>query len=178
LLDERYADCGCERWSLRGLLYRPVRGDELVVRIVTSPDGFDQDTGELLTQKLSSVYSRGLSMVREGASEAEIRATIDELTINAGVERQLVGAVIIRVDQIRLLDSPPRCFCVYDTHAPEKTHHADLLGTFPRHVSNNQSRRIRDERRYHLCALFRDHLAQASTPDEVVVAVQYARQSQ
>ena len=116
-------------------------------------------------------------MVREDASDAEIRATIDELISNAAVEQQLVGAVIVRARHIRSLDSPLRSFCIYDTYAPDKKHHADLLGTFPRNLSNSQSRKTCDDRRYHLRDLFSDHLAHASTPDEVVIAVQRARQA-
>ncbi len=103
-LDAHRADCGCERWSLRGLFRRRVFDQELIIRVITSPDGYDTETKEILTRKLTALYSSGVSILRESSSEDEIRLTVSELTSGGAEPQSLVGAVVLTASQVRQLD--------------------------------------------------------------------------
>ncbi len=174
-LDAHRADCGCERWSLRGLFRRRVFDQELIIRVITSPDGYDTETKEILTRKLTALYSSGVSILRESSSEDEIRLTVSELTSGGAEPQSLVGAVVLTASQVRQLDPRQRGYCIYDTHAPRRRCHADMFGTFPVQGSNKERERFKERRRYALRDLMAAHLLEADTIEKLIAAVQAAR---
>jgi len=175
VLDMHHPNCGCERHSLRGLFRKPVSDNELIVRIVTAPDGYDERTNEILTARLTALFSSGVSVIRENASEAEIRSTILELTNEAAEARRLVGAVILKASNVRFLDQATRAYCVYDTRERNKAHHADIVCTRADGPSNSARKKIDERRRYALRGLMATHLHLASTADEVINLIRGAR---
>lgn len=129
-LDDAFPACACEPWALTEVGGPGVANGELVARILTSPDQYDEATSTILTQKLTHLYSLGLSVIRQGASDAEILGTIEELMTKAVEPRNLVGAVIIGVQSLRdYVDGDVRWFGVYATDDRGKVHHVDVLGT-------------------------------------------------
>jgi hypothetical protein len=148
-LDAAFPVCECEQWSLSETHANPIADDELIARILTSPDGYNETEHTIVTSKLSDIYSLGMSVIRQGASDAEILATIGELTSSAHDERNLVGAVLLETKEVRAYLDDERWFGVYATDDRGKSHHGDILGTFP-DVSNNQKQKITGRRRYRL----------------------------
>lgn len=152
-LDAAFPKCACEPWSLQNVGGNGVASNELVARVFTSPGGYNEDEG-ILTGKLTQLYAMGLSVIRQGASDAEIEATIDELTTaNPSDVQTLVGAVVINVQSLRdYANDDERWFGVYATDDGSKLHHVDILGTTPQGASNNAQRRASRDRRYKLAA--------------------------
>lgn len=165
--------CGCEQTSLRNPPGNPVGNDELIIRVLTSPDGFDVTNGEILTRKLTALFSSGVSVIRQGASDIEIRQTVSELT-NAAEPNCLVACVLVRVSAIRSLEGPERSFCVYDTEDSLKSHHADIVCPMPNMVSKNQNRRKEEERRRSLRLVFEQHIKIVSDVKELISAIREA----
>lgn len=172
-LDAHSPNCGCEAHSFAGTSGKPVANEELIVRVVTSPDGYDMEAGELLTSKLTALFSSGVSIIRQGASDDEIKLTVQELTSTAE-PRSLIGAVIVQASQVRFLDQSGRSYCVYDTPDRGKTHHADLMCTMPNQGSNSEKKRLMTERRHALKELFMNHLVRSSTVEDLIAVVRQA----
>ncbi len=131
-LDAAFPQCTCEPWSLTSSGGPGLQDDELVARILTSPDAYEEDTSTILTSKLTQIYAMGMSVVRQGASDAEIASTVQDLLSNASEVRKLIGAVVIGVSALRAYandDDAARWFGVYATDDRGKTHHVDVLGT-------------------------------------------------
>jgi len=149
LLDKEWPGCECERESLQSEGGKPVADDEVVARILTSPEGYDITTRALVATKLQSVYSCGLSVIRSGASDAEISNTVDQLT-RASETSSLVGAIVLPVADIRALRDEEAWFGVYATDDGNKTHHVDIAGTWPNSGSNKEKRKRQDDRRMRL----------------------------
>lgn len=174
LVDQHFPKCACEAVSLQGSGGEPVGPDERIARIVTSPASYNLTTGQFLTGKLTSVYSVGLSVIREGASDQEIRETVSELTNLAADNQSLVGAVVASAREVRDLQDAERWFAVYATDAGTKQRHADLAGTFPTGLSNTQKKKAIDNRRYRLAEMFEKHLVLATDIDELLVELRAA----
>lgn len=173
-LDAEAPGCICEAVSLRAEGGPPVGADELVARILTSPDGFDEDAGLILHQKLLACYSLGLSVLRQGATDQEITLTIEILTQGLEHPRTLFGAALTRVSDIRQLDAGERFFAVYATDAPYNDHHADIMGTAPKAESKNQARKAETSRRKKLRDLIQTKLLPASNPPSLIAALRSA----
>lgn len=144
-IDGHAPACGCEVHSLRNPACLPVCNDELVIRVLTSPDGYETSNGEVLTRKLTALFSSGVSLIRQGASDDEIKQTVAELTTTAE-QNSLIGCVLVKASAIRLLEFPERSFCVYDTEDNGKTHHADILCTMPNQEAKSQDKRKNEAR--------------------------------
>lgn len=130
-LDNAFPECACEIWSLTQGNGPGVQSEEVVARILTSPDSYDENTSTIITQKLTQIYSLGMSIIRQGASDQEIIDTVTDLLGNAQEARKLVGAVVIGVEKLRSYandDDNRRWFGVYATDDRGKSHHGDVLG--------------------------------------------------
>lgn len=153
----------------------PVRDDELVIRVLTSPDGYDTSQGEVLTRKFTALFSSGVSLIRQGASDDEIRQTIGGLTSTAE-PNSLIGCVLVRASAIRLLEAPERAFCVYDTEDGGKTHHADILCPMPNQASRSQDKRKNEARRRTLRELFEKHIKRVTDIQDLIAVIRGAEQ--
>lgn len=171
-LDAYSPQCGCEKESLHPDGGTPVDDDELIVRVVTGPDSFDN--GEILRNRLTALFSSGVSMIRQGASDAEIRQTVEELTERTAEQRLLIGAVILKAYQVRFLQPERRCFCVFDTPQGGKKRHADIMCPMPNEESNTQNRRWQTDKREALQRLFMEHLHMANTPESLLATIRAA----
>lgn len=131
VLDAAFPRFGCEPWSLRAVGGVGIPNSELVARVLTSPDDYDESTSTIISGRLTQIYAMGMSVIRQGASDAEISTTVSEL-LNGGAEsRKLFGAVVITAEQLRSYasDDTLRWFGVYATDDRNKVHHADVFGT-------------------------------------------------
>lgn len=173
LLDEYYPQCQCEPHSLQAEGGEPVGAGDLLARIVTTPAHYDLTTDELLTAKLTSAYSVGLSVIRSGASDGEIMETIDAMLDGQAEGQSLIGAIVVDTKSIREMCSPngDRCFGVYATDAGTKTHHADITGAFPDMGSNSASKKEQSARRRRLRDLMAGKMVRAESPDELLSAL-------
>lgn len=148
-LDTAFPVCACEKWSLADAHPLPVADDELIARILTSPEGYDETENTIVTKKLSDIYSIGMSVIRQGASDDEILGTISDLTEKAADESSLIGAVLLEAKELRAYLDEERWFGVYATDDRKKLHHGDVFGTFPQ-GSKSQRLKITGRRRYRL----------------------------
>jgi len=172
-LDAQHPNCACEPCSLRIAGGTPVTDDEVVARIITSPSDYNEDTGDVLTRRLTSLYGAGVSLVRSGASDDEIKETIFQLTGGPAAQNKLVGAAILKALDIRRLGNPEKWFCVYDTNAGEKKHHGDIAGTSPS-GTNSQIEKQQKVRRYKLKDELSNKLVLAADTDALIVAMRAA----
>jgi len=149
-LDVAHPHCACECHSLCEDGHGPVADEDVLARILTSPDGYDIDAREIVTGKLTQVYSCGLSVVRRGASDNEILETIHRLVNGQHEPQELFGAAIFAADQIRGMGDGTRWFGVYATDDEAKKHHGDIAGTTPKAASKKAVKNEKTRRRYQL----------------------------
>lgn len=152
----------------------PVNDNERIARILTTPGNFDVTTRELLTRSLTSVYSCGLSVIRSGISDEEIRLTVDQLVNHQAEPQTLYGAALVSVEQVRAMSEDCRWFGVYSTDDGAKQHHVDILGTTASGESKSQRRKIHDERRYSLRDVLGATVLQAGNVDELIAQLRAA----
>lgn len=141
-LDEAFPSCYCEPWSLTETGGPGIDDGGLIARILTSPDAYSETTATILTERLTHLYSMGMSVVRAGASDQEIADTVNNLLTNAAEQKRLVGAVVLPASAFRTYandDDASRWFAVYATDDRGKLHHGDVFGT--RCSKKQQSRR-------------------------------------
>lgn len=135
-LDAAFPNCACEECSLVDGLSAAISNEELLARVLTTPGGYSND--EILTQKLTSAAGPGLSVIRKGASDAEILDTISNLIDGQAIPQELLGAAVFSAEDLRTLGKPDRWFGVYHTPDAGKLHHADVLATTPSGSKNQQ----------------------------------------
>lgn len=128
-LDAAYPRCSCEVHSLVSADNTAIGAEERLARILTTPGMYD--AGQILTQKLTSAWASGVSIIREGSSDAEISETIRQLVEEAAEPQKLLGASVFRAAEIMAIGAPDRHFAVYHTPAPAKERHGDILATTP-----------------------------------------------
>lgn len=126
-----------------------------------------------MTKKLTSTYFKGLSVIRQGASDAEIIATVQKL-MSAPEAGSLYGAIVVTATTVRSCGSPAKHFCVYDTDAPEAVSHGDIVGTFDQSLSKNAWGKEQGRRRYALRDALLPFVVEASTPGELLIALRTA----
>lgn len=165
-LDAAFPNCFCEPWSLVADERPAVAPDEPMARILTTPGSYQ--AGEILTQKLTAAWAGGVSVIRAGASEAEIKATIDQLVNHAADSQTLLGAVVFRGIEIASFGAGDRHFGAYHTPDGEKSHHADILATMPL-GTNSQKKRIQSERRRALRDFLQPRIIFEGNEDELIV---------
>jgi hypothetical protein len=85
--------------------------------------------GELRPELAQQVDIGGLSVLREMASNAEFKHTLEQLKRNTpvGKERFFYGVISFPAAAVRY-QKRGRFLCVYDTALVEKPHHADVMG--------------------------------------------------
>lgn len=172
-IDAAFPGCACEPFSLQASGGDGVSNDELLARVLTSPDAYDEKTSSILTQKLMAVYSLGLSVIRQGAADAEILGTIDQLLQGQAEPRKLVGAILFSTRIIRSYDAASRWFGVYATDDDHKQHHVDIIGTTPA-GSTSQSKKLKNERRYRLADDLRQYVIFADQRDALLAELRDA----
>lgn len=167
-LDAAFPQCFCEPWSLVSDGYNGVANNEVVARVLTTPGMYD--AGLILTQKLTSVSAGGASLIRTGASDAEILNTITNLLMNAAEPQTLLGAAVFSAGNVRSLGQPERHFGVYHTPDGAKTHHVDLLATALA-GSRSAQKKIERDRRYQLRDFMMPTIVAANDPDDLLMAL-------
>ena len=109
-----------------------------------------------------------MSILREGASEVEFRSTL-ELRLKKSTQR-FQGVVSFRCDRVRnlLADANTdrrligdRLYCVLDTDAQGRPHHADVFVTVPRPSNNISLKAAFRRQRHRLMALLREDFVAA-----------------
>lgn len=165
-IDAQFPLGACEIYSLSVPERSPIHDDEIVARVLTAPGDWAHD--ELVTQKLTNLYFKGLSVIRAGASDSEILATIQTLMSAKGVE-SLVGAVVLTAGSVRQSGTPNKYFSLYDTDAPNAVAHGDIVGTFDASLSRNQWTKESARRRYALRDQMVQQIVTADTPTALLV---------
>lgn len=143
-LDDAFPNCGCEPWSLVAANEDHVADDEPLARILTAPWMYDE--GQMLTSRLTQVSAGGVSLIRAGATDAEILSTIDNLLNGQADPQTLIGAAVFGAHRIRSLGDPEKFFGIYHTEAPGKVRHADILATRPSGTRSAQKKAEKDRR--------------------------------
>ena len=169
-LDAAFPGCACEPWALTALGGDGVANHELIARVLTSPDSYDEPTETIMTQKLTQIYAMGMSVIRQGASNEEIVSTAEDLLTSAAEQRKLIGAIIMTAAQLRAYVNEAdlaRWFGVYATDDRGKAHHGDIFGT---KVSKGQQQK----RRYKLAVDMLPLIVKAETPERLVAALREA----
>lgn len=167
-LDAHSPQCACESHTLGSEKAEPVVDDEIIIRVLVSPDHIDLDTDELMSNRLTAVHSSGLSVLRQCASDDEIRLTVHQLTQETAEPNTLYGAAIMRASEIRSLNEDNlKWFCVYDTYADQKPSHADVFGTTPL-GSKSSIRKQKSDRRGVLAQVIIDNLIRAEEVDDLI----------
>lgn len=144
---------------------------ERLARIITTPAEYNAEQKVLERAKLTQIHTRGLSLIRSGAPDDEILATIAMLT-SAEDKQELVGAVVIPAETIRGCGQPEKHFAVYDTDGTAGglplTKHADLAGTFMAGLSTSAWKTEVSRRRKALVELMQANLLRAAEPQELL----------
>ena len=137
--------------------------------MLTTPGDYDDTIQDLVSGKLTNCYSRGLSIIRTGASDDEILETISVL-LAAEDAKGLVGAVVLPASVIRDIGGRQHHhFCVYDTDTPNGAqYHADIVGTFDPQASNSAWKKTQPKRRYALRDEMRKYIVEATTPTDLL----------
>lgn len=167
ILDAAHPHCCCEEVALMPNGGVGVSNTERIARILTS-DGDENNPDSILRSTLSSVYSCGLSTVRQGATDQEILETINLLTDAKNPVKFLVGASLLNVSEARAFNAGNRWFGIYATEDELKTHHADILGTAPPAPSNSALRREQSHRRNALRLAMLPNIILSSDPGELI----------
>lgn len=170
-LDEAFPEGVCQAYSLSDPERTRIADDELIARVLTDPGGWKE--GEILTAKLTNCFSRGLSVIRQGAADAEILSTVDAL-LRASDNQALIGAVVMPASEVRAVGDPIKQFCVYDTDAPEMVAHGDIVATMVRGMSNSAGRAEESARRRALRDRMTERIVLAATPNDLLVALRGA----
>ena len=169
-LDRAFPQCKCEANALRLKGGVGVSGSEKLARVFTDPTSYTLSASAIVGAKITSVYSAGLSTIRQGASDQEIYDTIATL-LSGGEETQtLVGAAVFETSVIREFYGSDRWFGVYATDDGNKQHHADVLGTCPQ-ASKSQLKKLQSRRRNELRKMMEASLIYESDPADLVTAL-------
>lgn len=166
-LDEAFPNCVCEAWSLTEKGGPGIGNDEPVARILTTPDHFNEADQTIVTQKLTQLYAMGMSVIRMGASDEEIKQTVDDLLSSGAEPRKLYGAIVVPAEKIRSYaneDDLARWFGVYATDDRGKEHHGDVFGT-------SVSRNKQQKRRHLLATDLLSYIVRAESKDDLVTAL-------
>lgn len=168
-LDSVFPRCACEVWSLTEAGGDGVDDGEVVVRILTSPNAYNLDTATIITERLTVLYSAGLSVIRQGASNDEIIKTIETLLIGGAEQKSLVGAIVMQAAKFRsYANDDDRWFGVYATDDCGKAHHVDVLGTTPIAESKGAVSREKKARRYKLALDMQPYVVFDSEPERLI----------
>lgn len=166
--DALFPECCCEGHSLTSDR-SGVAPNELIARIFTTPDSYQQDKKEIIWNKLVRAFSDGLSMFRSGCSADEIRTAVERLTTSGAEPTTLAGVTLMAASTVRAVGTPSRWFCVYDTDAAEFSIHADVIGTWPdRTLSKTKTEAEKQIRLRSLRDAFNTSFVPSSSADELI----------
>ena len=165
-LDRACPNCICEVHSLRSKGGDGVDDTEILARVFTDPASYSQSTSTIVSAKITSVHSAGLSTIRQGASDQEISDTINTL-LSSGETQSLVGAAVFTTSAIREFGDLDRWFGVYATDDDNKEHHVDVLGTCPS-GSNKEVKNLKSARRSELRKMLEVCIVFSSDPTELI----------
>lgn len=163
-LDEAFPNCSCEPWSLTETNGQGIPNHEIVARVLTSPDDYNESTATIITSRLTQIYAMGMSLIRQGATDQEIRDTVVELLNGGAEERRLVGAIVTDAKLYRSFtnnDDQARWFGVYATDSMGKQRHGDVLGL-------TVSKTAQSKRRHKLAAELKPFIVPATEIEELL----------
>lgn len=161
-------DCACEVFALTAAGGDGLSNETVLARVLTYPRGVDATTGELVAKRLLGIHMSGLSVVRTGASDAEIIETVRTLVGDQAETQTLVGAAIFTAGEIRKFDENGRWFGVYATDVPNNLHHADILGTMPAGQSKTKTRDEMKVRQRALSQLLKGNLVKSDDETDLI----------
>ncbi|WP_146073990.1 hypothetical protein [Methylobacterium sp. 190mf] len=123
---------GCELFRASLLSPGRVSDEENLHYLVTEPQdqAFDPRSGKLLPGVLSQIDKKGISVLRQRASDDEFEITFSILKRNSlakGKERFWHSVATAPAGQIRKKDGQPIA-AVYDTSVKKRRNHADIMG--------------------------------------------------
>jgi hypothetical protein len=161
-------DCACERCSV-GRFGSPgiVKPTEMLHSVVIKPVDSEMKKDELWYTFITHAEEKGMSVLREAACDEEFKETI-RLRLKDDVRRSFHGVVSFRCSSVRSLvartDGPgriagDRLYCILDSDADGRRHHADVFATPARPGAKNKTawRRQRGD----LMDLMRDNFQSA-----------------
>lgn len=166
-LDQAFPNCVCESHSLQATGGDGIKDSELVARVFTDPASYARSTEMIVGSSVTSVHAGGLSVIRQGASDEEILATINNL-LSQFEAQNLVGAAVTVAETFRVLGDPEKWFGVYATDDDAKEHHGDLLGTIPSGTTKGINK-LKSHRRAELRKALTEHLVFESNPETLLL---------
>lgn len=119
--------------------------DENLHSILIAPSDWEND--QISITVLTHAEKKGMSVLRDQATDQEFRRILDLRTANRP-ERRLHGVSVFSCAAVRGLSatetSPERYvgdrqYCVLDTDIQDLPHHADIFATMPRTTNANSS---------------------------------------
>ena len=121
----------CERYALGTDCPGPVVDSEYLNLIISDPQNLDPRSGKLLPVIVKQVDGRGMSVLRDGATNEEFDIAYSELRKGSdakGQPRFFHGVCRFLSSEVRYgTDASNRRLGVYATALPSRRHHADLL---------------------------------------------------
>lgn len=120
---------GCERCRMAKHSPGQVANTELLHFLVTEPRVIDPRSGRLLPVAVNQMHEKGLSVLRDRASNDEFNITflIMKKTSDAkGEERFWHSVSTVSVRSVRY-DGEQRFLAVFDTAYPDRPAHADIM---------------------------------------------------
>lgn len=135
---------GCELYKASIFSPGRVSDTEVIHFLITDPQAVDPRSGKLLPGLLSQLDKKGLSFLRQGATNVEFEITFKMMkrgSDSRGQERFLYSVSTVTVNDVRFHNNE-RLAGVYDTAVPERPNHADVMG-----VSTEKKHRERRKKR-------------------------------
>ena len=115
-----------------------VADSETVYSVLISPIDLDKD--QIAVTVVTHAEKKGMSVLREGASDSEFQNIINQRTTMRAHERLFHGVIPIASSVIRSLRAKEdkfgrnigdRLYCILDTDMDKLPQHADILVTLP-----------------------------------------------
>ena len=119
----------CERFKLGRRSPGPVSDDEYLNLIITDPQAIDRRSGKLLPILLKQIDEKGVSVLRDGATNKEFEITYEQMKSGSdakGKPRFWHGVCRFPARNLRY-DGCQRRLGIYDTPLPDRRHHADII---------------------------------------------------
>jgi hypothetical protein len=121
-----------------------VRDEEVLHYLVTDPQAVDRRSGKLLPGLLSQIDKKGLSVLRDDASNDEFHITfglMKEYSDSVGKERYLHSISTVTAKDLRF-DNSQRISGIYDTAVKHRKHHADVMGVSTEKLHKERRKKV------------------------------------
>ena len=161
--------CACEVFALTAAGGDGLTDETVLARVLTDPKGIDKATGELVADRLLGIHQSGFSVIRTGASDAEIIETVRILVDQTAEPQTLVGAATVTAGEIRQFDQNSRWFGVYATDVANNLHHADILGTMPDGESKSKRKEAKKVRQRALNRLLKSNVIKSDNEMDLII---------